>query len=171
MKIEKVFKYNQDDLVRFGMNSYLYKRIVLLIITTSIFIIALAMLLIINGGLGQLEIFIALIYISVLAASPIVARTQMKKAYNSSDVLKEEQGFVISDENFFGKSSSGESKVEWSKFHEFVIYKYIIALYISTRQAFILPKRMFEQSEINELINFLTTDERTKKKVKISKYI
>lgn len=171
MKIEKIFKYSQKDLVDFGLNSYLYKRGKFLIVITSIFIMALAMLIYINEGLGQLEMLIALIYLFVLIAASIAARTQMKKAYKSSHIFKEEQEFIITKDEFRGKSPTGESVIEWGKFHEFVVFKNSIALYISTRQAFILPKKVLAQDEIEQLIDFLSTDERTKEKVKISKYI
>jgi len=170
MKIDKTFEYEEKDLIDFGMSSFWHKRGKFLIIISTIFALVILTLFIIQGKLEKLELMLLLIYTCVVMSTPLLVYLQMKKSYKTSKVFQQEQNFIISSEGVMGKSSVGESNFSWDMFHEIIVYKKLIAFYISARQAYILPKRCFDVNEYEDIKEFLLTSDNTKIKVKQSRF-
>lgn len=90
------------------------------------------------------SIFIALIVIlCIVVAFRIGIRKSSKKYYESNALLGVEHKYLFCDDYIEISSENGYSKISWDKVYRVEVFKNYYGFFISNKEVFIIPKRIF----------------------------
>lgn len=165
MQVRKKYKLCEEDFIHFG---YFAIRTTLIVEIAAILIVSFV------GSYiaAPKETFLLTACGATLLASAIMipmfyfsSKVKMKKHYASYEFSQEEIETTIDKRGFTQKSSIGKTTVPFNKLYKVCETKYGIYVYVSSRQAIILPKRCFESTEIAN-IKTLFKENVEKKKLK-----
>jgi hypothetical protein len=70
-----------------------------------------------------------------------------RKAFESDNLAKQPQNYIISDEGIQYESESGEGQIKWEDIYKIGETGSLFAFFVSSNRALILPKRFFQSEE------------------------
>jgi len=98
-----------------------------------------------------------LIFGLILGGLPVVQRWQLRRVYQHTPSLQQEQTHEFSEAGFRMSNPLSNTLVRWDAFLEVVETKEFILLYISRSMAYFLPKRAIQDpgqlQELRSLLN------------------
>jgi hypothetical protein len=93
--------------------------------------------------------------IVILVLASLLRIAVGRKYYRTNKRLQREFTYIFSEEKIMIVNDENSSRVDWDDLYAAKESKKIIALYISTLQAYILPKRFFTEEEEKEVKGFI----------------
>lgn len=93
--------------------------------------------------------------IGVVVSIPFYYKRYTKKYFESNPLLKDEQRYQLSKDFIEISSERGYTKLSWLDINRVEFYKWGYAIFTSTNQANIIPKRIFIDNETEEEFKIL----------------
>lgn len=106
-----------------------------------------------NGTLDKIFIFVFSLIVSIVVVvatfflKPLTIMLSSKRYFNSNKLLQQQMRYDFGDVSFNLNSESGSANIKWENLYKVNEYKEVFALFISRLQAYIIPKRCFENKE------------------------
>lgn len=96
----------------------------------------------------------------------VLIRYSASKTYRSNKFIIEKNTYSFYNEGIFVKSESGEVTISWNKIYKVERIKDFYAIFISTVQVYVFPKRCFDEESVEQFRTIMTNN-LEKKKVKL----
>ncbi len=108
-------------------------------------------------GNSSLNLYMFLAFIGILIIGILInINKRTKEFYNSNTLLRAQQNYSFFDDHIDINSENGYSRITWDQVNSIVFLKSCYAIFISTVQALVIPRRILSQTEVSQLEGIFT---------------